>query len=277
MNSSLPTIKVTDIDDSELTLYCTMRENMQTRDNVFVADTEKVVVRLLQSRVVLKSILADSEFYQKYEDIIRNAGIPLLYLAEKDIMSKIVGYPLHHGVMCMGVRPFQSSFSELGKRIVLLDGTSRLDNVGVIIRTMAGFGVTSLVYHENTPHPWARRIIRVSMGSVTKVNYHKSNNIIDTISKLKQNGYTVYAAETFGECIFVHGVEPSEKWVLVMGNEGQGISGPVIKACDTILKIPMTDSIPSFNTSAACAVILNQLTKNSIQDIIIRGETDINL
>ena len=80
------------------------------------------------------------------------------------------------------------------------------------------------------------------------------SNLVNTVNKLKEDGYFVYGADMVGEDY--RKVDYSGKKVLIIGNEGKGISDLLQKTCDFIISIPMKGEINSLNASVAAGIIL---------------------
>jgi tRNA G18 (ribose-2'-O)-methylase SpoU len=84
-------------------------------------------------------------------------------------------------------------------------------------------------------------------------------NIFETIKYLKQAGYTILAAEVTEDSVDLAKLEVPEKWVLLMGHEGKGISKEILEVCDKTVKIEMVEGIKSFNVSVAASIMMYKL------------------
>ena len=123
---------ITDINLPELKIYHQLRDNAFTEDNSFIADSPKVVNLLLQTDIIVKSILATKEFYDTYIHLLKDKNISKLFIADKALMEEIVGHTLHHNVMMHAIRPEPTSLDSLGKHIIMLDEISSTQNIGAI-------------------------------------------------------------------------------------------------------------------------------------------------
>lgn len=255
-------IKVKNIDINELQIYHKLRDNAFDELNSFVADSPKVVNILLQSELEIKSILATKEYFEEFKDIVCSREDITCYEATKEQMQKLVGHKIHHNCMAHGIRKEQSRLSELGENIVMLDNITSSENVGSIARSMAGLNVDSYLISKESPHPYGRRALRVSMGYVSRLKYHLYDDIFSTIQRLKEEGYKIYAAEITKDSSPLSKVIPAQKWVLVMGSEGHGISNEVLDVCDEVVHVEMAEDVKSFNVSVAASVMMYTL-KNS--------------
>ena len=256
-------IPITDIHLPELKIYQQLRDNGFNADNSFIADSSKVVNKILQAEIRVNSILATQEYYDEFKDLINPKDIPLLYVASKKVMGNIIGHKLHHNVMLHGVRPAQTSLKNLDNHIIMLDEITSTENVGSIARSAAGLGVNSYILPTQGPHPFGRRAVRVSMGHIALLKTHLYNNIESTIKELQEMGYKIYGAEISNFSVPLSNIKISEKWVILMGHEGHGLSKRVLNLCDKIVHIEMMPNIKSFNVAVASSILMYTFKQKS--------------
>ena len=251
-------ITIDDINIPDLEIYHQFRDNAFTADNSFVADSPKVVNLLLETDITVRSILATQEYYEEFEHLIKDKNIPQLFIASKTLMQEIVGHKIHHNVMMHGTRPAQATLEELDDHIIMLDEISSTQNIGSIARSAAAIGVNSYLLPTHGPHPYSRRALRVSMGHISMLKTHQYEDIFSTLMTLKENGYTIFAAEVTKDSISLQDVKLPEKWVLLMGHEGSGISQDILDICDEVVTIEMVEGVKSFNVGVAASIMMYQ-------------------
>jgi tRNA G18 (ribose-2'-O)-methylase SpoU len=249
---------IENIDSPELAIYNKFKKSAFLSDNSFLADSPKVVNILLETNLQIKSILATQEYYEENEALIKSKSIDKLYVTDKKEMEKIVGHSLHHNCMMHGIRPDETPLAELDDHILMLDAISSTENVGSLSRSAAALGVNSFLVPSNGPHPYGRRSLRVSMGYISRLKLHVYDDIIVTIQKLKDRGYKVFAAEITENSTPLMDVKVPEKWVLLMGHEGYGISDEILPLCDEVVHIEMQEGIKSFNVGVAASLLMYQ-------------------
>ena len=249
---------ITDIDDKELEIYHQFREHAFKADGSFVADSPKVVNLLLEEDIEVKSILATQEYYDTYQSLIQNKKDAIFYIATKEQMQNIVGHKIHHNVMMHGIRPADTPLDALGDNILMLDEISSTQNIGAIARSAAAIGIDSYLLPSYGPHPYSRRALRVSMGHIAMLKTHIYLNMKETIKTLKNNGYRIYAAEVTEDSTPLASVKVVDKWVLLMGHEGSGLSPEVLALCDEVVTIEMMEGIKSFNVGIAASIMMYQ-------------------
>jgi len=259
-------MKLTHIENihcSELEIYHKFKKHSFLSDNSFLADSPKVVNFLLEADLHVKSILATGEYYDENAALIESKNIQTLYVAEKKEMEKIVGHSLHHNCMMHGTRPDETPLAELDNHILMLDAISSTENVGSLSRSAAALGVNSLLVPSNGPHPYGRRSLRVSMGYVSRLKLHVYDDIMITIQKLKDLDYKIFAAEITQNSTPLMNVKVPQKWVLLMGHEGDGISKEILDICDEVVHVEMQEGIKSLNVGVAASLLMYQFKHRS--------------
>lgn len=258
-------IKVNDINIKELEIYHQLRDNAFRSDNSFIADSPKVVNLLLKTDIEVKSILATQEYYDEFKELISLKNIAKLYLASKSEMQSIVGHKIHHNCMMHGIRPGSTGLEELGEQIIMLDEITSTENVGSIARSAAALGIDSYMLPKESPHPFSRRALRVSMGHAALLKTHIYDDIEQSIKELKLLGYKVFAAEINEGSTNLRNVITPKKWVLIMGHEGKGISQNILSLCDEVVTIEMQEGIKSLNVSVAASIIMYSFKQNLLK------------
>ena len=146
--------------------------------------------------------------------------------------------------------------------IVILENVQDPGNIGTIIRTAEGAGVTGVIMTRGCADIFAPKTIRSTMGSVFRVPFIYTDDIEETVLTLKQKGVRIYAAHLKGTTDFD---EPaySGGTALCIGNEGNGLTDELTQSCDVLLKIPMEGKLESLNASAAAAVLMYTVYRKS--------------
>ena len=150
--------------------------------------------------------------------------------------------------------------------IAILHNIRSLHNVGSIFRTSDGAGVEKLYLTGITPGPLDRfgkkikQFTKVSLGAEDSVLWERISNFRLLISKLKKEGYKIYAVEQASNSIPYYKLQTNNyklnKLALVRGNEVRGLSPGILKKCDKVLEIPMYGTKESLNVSVAFGVVV---------------------
>jgi len=257
----MKTVEVTTLDIPELNIYQSFRENAFSKDGSFVADSPKVIRLLIEAGVKIKSIFATQRYFDENASWLQHYDVPVAYVAPKSVLEQVVGHRLHHNVMMHAIRPEETPLENLGNQIIMLDEISNSDNVGAIARSAAALGINSYLLPTHGPHPYARRAVRISMGHIGKLHYHRYNDIKTTLQALKAMGYRIFAAEVTTDSTPLSQVKVPQKWVLLMGHEQLGISEDILTMCDEVVTIEMEPEIKSFNVAIAASIMMYQFKR----------------
>ena len=249
-------IHITDIHADELNIYHQFREHAFKADGSFVADSPKVVNLLIEENLEVRSILATQEYYDTHATLLEKIDNATFYVASKEQMQNLVGHKIHHNVMMHGIRPSDTILDELDDNILMLDEISSTQNIGAIARSAAAIGINSYLLPSYGPHPYSRRALRVSMGHVAILKTHIYTDMNETIQALKEKGYRIYAAEVTKDSTPLASVKVTDKWVLLMGHEGSGLSQEVLDMCDEVVTIEMMEGVKSFNVGIAASIMM---------------------
>ncbi len=139
------------------------------------------------------------------------------------------------------------------KKIVVLDHLEDPHNMGAIIRTCEASGIKAIIIPKDRSVQINATVVKTSTGALEYVDIYQVANLKSAIEYLKNNGYFVYGAEADGKRY--DEIEYSEKIVLVIGSEGNGLSRIVRDACDEIISIPMYGHVNSLNASVSFGVL----------------------
>ena len=138
--------------------------------------------------------------------------------------------------------------------LLVLDHLEDPHNFGAIIRTAEAAGIKSIIIPKDRSVSVNDTVMKTSVGTTNNVKIIKVTNISETLKKLQSKGYFVYAADMDGEDC--RNIDFSGKKILVIGNEGKGISKIVLDNSDLIIKIPMIGEVNSLNASVAAAILI---------------------
>ena len=154
--------------------------------------------------------------------------------------------------------------------IVILDNIRSTHNVGSILRSADGFGVSQVLFAGYTPYPKisgdtrlpheSRKITsaihKTALGAESSLDIQIFGSTPLAIHHAKKLGYIVAAIEQAENSIKLHQYIPDNKIAMVLGNEVDGISSNTLALCDVILEIPMFGRKESFNVSVSAAISL---------------------
>lgn len=157
------------------------------------------------------------------------------------------------GVLAVFALPDVLDAKQLSTSTLVLYGIQDPGNMGTIMRTASWFGCRQIVLLDGCVDPFNPKVVQSSMGSIAHLQIVVASEA--DLNQWRADGYTLLAADMYGEDVY--GYTWPERWLLLMGNEGQGFSGLGVKRHSiTIPRIGNTGP-ESLNVSIASAVILS--------------------
>ena len=134
--------------------------------------------------------------------------------------------------------------------IICLDGIQDPGNMGTILRLADWFGIKDVVCSKNTVDCYNPKVLQATMGAIFRVHVH----YVDLNDFLSNTELPIYGALLEGENLFTKHYE--RKGIIVLGNEGNGISEDIKKHVQHAITIPRFGEAESLNVATAGAIIL---------------------
>ncbi len=142
--------------------------------------------------------------------------------------------------------------------IVLLDNVRSLHNVGSVFRTSDGFAIEQVILCGITGRPPHRDIEKTALGATQSVDWVYVEDTKAAIEQKQKKGYTIIAIEQASGSTYLHQFQPlaDEKYVLIFGNEVNGVSDEVMPLVDACIEIPQFGTKHSFNVVISAGIVL---------------------
>ena len=261
---------VQSLEHPSLLPYRTLRQPIEHwRQGIFIAEGEKVVHRLAESTTEIVSLLLTQQWWEMYEPLLqqREQKPATIFVAENSLLETIVGFRLHQGIMAIGkIPPMQTREENFSTHtlFVALDGIANAENMGVIVRNCAAFGVESMIVGETSCSPYLRRAVRNSMGTIYAMKIFHSQNLAGDLQILRNKNTAIISAHPQPSAKEIQCETFHKKLCLVLGSEGDGISQPVLDVCTQIVQIPMKNNTDSLNVASATAVMLWEIVRRNL-------------
>ena len=162
----------------------------------------------------------------------------------------------------------------MSKIIVIAHDMRSTHNVGSLLRTADGLGITSVYFTGYTPYPAhekdtrlphiARKldaqIHKTALGAEKSVEWKHLESLKDALYELKSDGYRIVALEQDAKSIPLSSYERNDQKIgLVLGNERDGLNADSLALVDDIIEIPMLGNKESLNVVQAAAIALYTL------------------
>ena len=156
---------------------------------------------------------------------------------------------------------------EMGNGLwVALDGVQDPGNLGTIIRTCDWFGIHHILCSRDTADCYNSKVVQATMGALARVHLHYVDDLSQVLSQHQNAGTPIYGTLLNGKNMYApHAIPTKEKGIIVMGNEGNGISPEVRQLITHPLFIPSypadMPTSESLNVGIATAIVLAEFRR----------------
>lgn len=260
--------RIDSIDDPRVAPYRNLRDRTLRGESLFVAEGRRVALRLLASRCGVASVFVADQYAAEFERAA--AGRAPLYVAPESLLLEVVGFKFHRGVLAAGCRPPPATLADLlaplaaagTLRLVICPEITKPENMGLIFRNAAAFGIDGVLLGQRSCDPFSRRCLRVSMGAVLYVPYIKSDDLAADLRHLKTHGRVELLA-----AVLDRRAEPLAdlRWParvgVLLGNEADGLGPEWLALADRRITIPMRPEVDSLNLGVAAGIVIYEMQK----------------
>lgn len=174
------------------------------------------------------------------------------------LFKKMADTQTPQGILCVVKQP-EYRLEEILKQdrplLMILENLQDPGNLGTIIRTGEGAGVTGVIMTAKTVDIFNPKVIRATMGSVFRVPFLYVEDMEDTLKKLKEKGIRTYAAHLAGR-EYYDSFSFTGGTAFLIGNEGNGLEKKTADLTDSYLKIPMEGKVESLNAAIAASLLM---------------------
>ena len=218
------------------------------KEKLFLIEGQHLVLEAFKTGHLKELILEQNELFPLDVETNYVTNDILSYLSDVETPQTI-----------MGVATQMEPSPELGERILVLDAIQNPGNLGTIIRSAAAFHIDTIVLGKGTVDLYNPKVVRSSQGLLFHMNY-RIEDLEQFLPKLKDQQYHLLGTKvTHGKSL--KSLEKIQKFAIIMGNEGNGISDEVADLVDDFLYIDMNDICESLNVAIATSIILYELDK----------------
>ena len=232
------------------------QKKYRQKEGLFVAEGPKVVGDLLRHGWQPKALYATSA----WEGVSGMTGSGVVQVSGEELQRLSF---LQHPQQVLAVFPMPENREmpplKQGRLYLALDGVQDPGNLGTIIRIADWFGIDAIYCSTDTADVWNPKVVQATMGSIARVSLYYT----DLPQMLKSAEVPVYGTLLDGEDIYSQSL--SSDGVIVMGNEGNGLSAAVRELVDRKLLIPSFNSSPdmaeSLNVAIATAITCSEFRR----------------
>lgn len=240
------------------------RRKAREKHQLFVAEGVRSVEELLRSALKIRGALVAPQLLEaprgaSLVDALREKAIVVEEVAA-NAFGSAAETDSPQGVLAIAEVP-RRSLAALGEGwsgvVLVLDAVQDPGNVGTILRTAAALGVAATVALPGTVDLWNAKVVRSGMGA--HFRHLAFSSTWDELDSFREKaGAAVFVADAGGEA--ADRIDAPRRIVLVVGNEGAGVSREARSRAERVVSIPIASDVESLNVAVATGILLYSLS-----------------
>ena len=151
-------------------------------------------------------------------------------------------------------------FQKENPLFLILEDIQDPGNLGPLVRTAEGAGVDGIIMTKGTVDIYNPKTIRSTMGSVYRMPFFYTEDLLDVMKQLQERNVKLYAAHLKGKQ-FYHEMDFKGATAFLIGNEGNGLKDETAENADVYMKIPMQGKVESLNAAVASVILMYEAAR----------------
>ena len=246
---------ITSLKNPKVTTWKSLKDRKGRRETgCFLVEGRKMVEEALASAFPVEAVLVDDA---RLDEFTLPAGIPA-YSMPGHVLAAVCDTITPQGIAAI-VRMAEVPLA--GIRLVAMDGVQDPGNVGTIIRTADAAGFDGVILSAQCADVFSPKVLRATMGSVFRMGIRVTDDLPGLLANMVQEGASVLSSQLDGEPFYQRS-PLNERFVLVIGSEGNGVTDEVKAVATHKVKLPMRGGAESLNAAVAAGIMMYELTRD---------------
>ena len=254
--------------DNELVKHIRKLKDKKYRDesNEFIIEGTNLIEEAVKEKAKIKKVIICENTTKTYE-IPTNIRLEIakyecIYVSEK-IFNLITQVTNPQGIMAIVEKTAKEDEIDYTQDlIVMLDDIQDPGNLGTILRTIDSIGLKQIIVSKETADAFNPKVVRSTMGAIFRIKIIESENLIDTIKNIKKHHFKLIVTSLQTDNT-IYDINYNKK-IIVIGNEGNGVSKEIQDMADEKIKIPMLGKTESLNASVATGIVLYEYVRQKL-------------
>ena len=221
------------------------------KEKLFIVEGIRMFEEIPEDR--LYKTYVTEEFLEAHRELFQKKNPELV---SSQIMKELSDTMTPQGVLAL-VKIREFHMEQLARNdalLLVLENLQDPGNLGTILRTGEGAGVTGIIMSRDTVDIYNPKVIPSTMGSIFRVPFVYADDMNEVIRFLKKNQITTYAAHLDGTNYTKE--DYNKGTAFFIGNEGNGLSRELTRAADHMIRIPMNGKVESLNAAMAAGLLM---------------------
>lgn len=242
-------------------------KKFRDREGIFFAEGAKLLDEIIKEGIEIESIFFTQKALDIYENLLLLAKSKQYYLVTDEVYEKLTSESAPQGIfVCAKKRPPLSlSDATLSQgAFIILEDIQNPQNLGAILRCAYSLGAKKIILTRACADVYSPKTLRSAMGSAFKCDVYFTDDICETLEKIKEHGKNVYCTHLHSQSLTLGSFSFKEDDSVVIGNEGRGVSADVVEKCTNSVIIPMYQGAESLNAATASSIIIWEMNKSKL-------------
>ena len=238
----------------------TQKAKVRREQDVFITEGIKMFLEASPDRI--KEVYVSQSFYEKGigREKIEQCNYEIL---SDEVFKKVSDTQTPQGILCV-MKQYHYELKDLLQKenplFLILEDIQDPGNLGTMVRTAEGAGVDGIIMSKATVDIYNPKTIRSTMGSIYRMPFFYTEDLLSVMKQLQNNGVMLYAAHLKGNR-FYHQMDFTSGTAFLIGNEGNGLKEDTAQAADVYMKIPMQGEVESLNAAVASVILMYEAAR----------------
>ncbi len=247
-------------------LSALMKKSKERREQgVFIVEGTKMVMEApagwVKTVYMSETYENEKEHHAQIKEL-QQRGISLETVAD-NVFKTVSDTQTPQGILAVVKMPSYSLKQLLDgdkTHLLILESIQDPGNLGTMVRTGEGAGVTGIIMNKTTVDLFNPKTIRSTMGSIYRVPFYVTEDLGATLEVLKENGVNLYAAHLKGTGVYDE-ADYTDATGFLIGNEGNGLSDEIADMANSYIKIPMEGQVESLNAAISATLLMYEANR----------------
>ena len=245
---------ITSLKNPKVTPWKSLKDRKGRRETgCFLVEGRKMVEEALASAFPVDAILVDAD---RAAEFSLPGHIPV-FTMPSHVLAAVCDTKTPQGIAAV-VR--MADVQLTGSRLVAMDGVQDPGNVGTIIRTADAAGFDGVILSTQCADVFSPKVLRATMGSIFRMGIRVTDDLPGVLAQMVKEGASVLSSQLDGEPFYQRS-PLNERFVLVIGSEGNGVTDEVKAVATHKVKLPMRGGAESLNAAVAAGIMMYELTR----------------
>ena len=211
----------------------------------------------------------DPNIKKRVISFAKEKKVPYFLVPQKKI-SSLTKSQNHQGIV-LSISPIQYlSVDEIIKQTIESNGPKIIliaheiedtHNLGAMIRTLVAGGGKGVILTGRSSSGVNATVIKTSSGTIFQTKFARASNCVNVLNELKESGFWIVGTDNSASAESIYKIDYPDQVAIVIGNEHNGLGPHIVKNCDFLAKIPISDKVDSLNVSVSFGIILFEILR----------------